>query len=310
MPVTKKKGAIFAIYADSPTTGETSAAQKAPIHPPSPTKSKGEASRAPRKALAPLQQGKTNPPTSHDDSHSIKGKPAPKSNTTLRPTHARTGSVKRPFDVRSPSPTKESAGSSSAKHASSSSRVRFEGGSKTSRQIRESPAKKTRPSVSTPRSSRRYDTKNKENLPPTNDSPASRTRSKTRAVHGTRGSISSLSAIAITSPLQPIRFGHTIGGETGDKDAVEGVASLVGNGRGALSLKKGRELASILGSSLEVGEEASETLFKAEGSSKNAKGTPKGKGLAVKADGPLADVSEAYGASGEEPEGFRTAGRT
>jgi hypothetical protein len=31
----------------------------------------------------------------------------------------------------------------------------------------------------------------------------------------------------------------------------------------------------------------------------------KGKGRAVKGDGPLADVSEAYGASGSEPMGFR-----
>lgn len=67
------------------------------------------------------------------------------------------------------------------------------------------------------------------------------------------------------------------------------VANLVGDGRGTLSLKKGRMLADILPGSSGLGP--------------GMKGS--GKGRSVLDDGVLADVTEAYGGTGTEPEGFR-----
>nr|XP_031858366.1 uncharacterized protein CI109_006242 [Kwoniella shandongensis]KAA5525438.1 hypothetical protein CI109_006242 [Kwoniella shandongensis] len=124
----------------------------------------------------------------------------------------------------------------------------------------------------------------KENVPPSDGSPATRTRSRT----------SSLASSTTTITLSPLRFTNT----TPQQRRVE---SLLGDGRGTLTLKKGRELARIMDS--ETFGMTTTTVF----ASTEEKSTgPKGKGLGVKADGALVDVSEAYGAGGDEPEGFKT----
>lgn len=85
-----------------------------------------------------------------------------------------------------------------------------------------------------------------------------------------------------------------------------GVVGAVGDGRGTLTFKKGRQIGTYVnGRGIE---ESSSSR-----SSKEVVSTPssskKGKGRSVTPDGPLVDVSEAYGASGDEPEGFREASR-
>ena len=98
------------------------------------------------------------------------------------------------------------------------------------------------------------------------------------------------------------------------EDTLEEVRTLVGSGRGALSLKKGRALAGILGSGVDLGDDETLDLgfgplvdvSSAPGSKSKSKS--RGKGFWREGDGPLADVSEAYGAAGEAPEGFATQG--
>lgn len=85
-----------------------------------------------------------------------------------------------------------------------------------------------------------------------------------------------------------------------------GLVGAVGDGRGTLTFKKGRQVGTYVnGRDIEEGSSSR--------SSKEVVSTPssskKGKGRSVTPDGPLVDVSEAYGASGDEPEGFREASR-
>ncbi|OCF35378.1 hypothetical protein I317_06319 [Kwoniella heveanensis CBS 569] len=166
--------------------------------------------------------------------------------------------------------------------------------------IGESPAKRNRTSINTTpiRASRAIRSNmvldDKENVPPTTTtlfglpgtpddldggSPATRTRSKIRALTISGGSPHG----AAGSPLRSIPGA----GGRGIANRERRIESLVGDGRGTLTLKKGRELAMLMG---------------------NGEGLGKGKGPAVRADGALVDVSEAYGASGDVPEGFRTQG--
>lgn len=85
-----------------------------------------------------------------------------------------------------------------------------------------------------------------------------------------------------------------------------GLVGAVGDGRGTLTFKKGRQVGTYV-NGREVEDVSSSR------SSKEVESTPcsskKGKGRSVTPNGPLVDVSEAYGASGDEPEGFRAASR-
>jgi hypothetical protein len=76
--------------------------------------------------------------------------------------------------------------------------------------------------------------------------------------------------------------GSTLNKRTSDRASDE--AAVVGDGRKTLTLKKGRAVAGIL---------------------HGQTGDAEANGLVVKADSVLADVSEAYGAEGDEPEGFK-----
>jgi hypothetical protein len=97
-------------------------------------------------------------------------------------------------------------------------------------------------------------------------------------------------------------------GRDDDKRILQfwGLVGAVGDGRGTLTFKKGRQAGTYInGRDVEEGSSSrsSKEIVSTPSSSK------KGKGRSVTPDGPLVDVSEAYGASGDEPEGFREASR-
>ncbi|WVF72322.1 hypothetical protein IAT40_007135 [Kwoniella sp. CBS 6097] len=184
--------------------------------------------------------------------------------------------------------------------------------------IGESPAKRNRTSINTTplRTSRvgviRTTVDDKENVPPTtttstttdmwglpgtpddlDGSPATRTRSKIRALTISGSPRGVGVGAGAGSPLRSSRVGLA--------NRERRIESLVGDGRGTLTLKKGRELAMLMSNGNGNGNGNGEN----EGHGVEKK---YGKGAAVRADGALVDVSEAYGASGDEPEGFRSQG--
>ncbi|CAD6584224.1 MAG: hypothetical protein TREMPRED_003773 [Tremellales sp. Tagirdzhanova-0007] len=268
MPVTKKKGAIFAIYADSPTqpstfTSGSSTTRLRLSSPHSPTKRS-----IPRKALISIPPKPINgfpiSTSSALKSSDVKSTPRTRSpSVNPKPHRVRSSSTSHPpppAPRTAPSKRQIEIFSSPSQPLSSILPSQREPPSGT----HPSPAKRGR---ATPAKLR----EDKENQAPSSssirDSPASRTRSKVRAR----------------------------------------ADSLVGNGRETLTLKKGRALASLL-----AGEEAGNSPGFASGgkSSRDVHvGTWEGEGKSrrrsAKAVEPLADVSEAYGASGTEPLGFR-----
>ncbi|KAK8869926.1 hypothetical protein IAR55_000494 [Kwoniella newhampshirensis] len=378
MPVTKKKGAIFAIYADSPDRSDPShllpsTSSSSCIRPPPPPQHrsmKGGSSsasspsttkRTQRKALSslqpkPLSSASTTTTTTtinHNHPNIIQSKstiseqeitksktksksvltvysddvnlvkPSTATSTTtgvsrtsrtkenkpapLAQSVSQTLSVKRNRDLLSPLPI-EVAPRRISSHEESDTVVEGVASAVAGGSLRstngQSPAKRNR-TVSSPVNVQRsiqlstmsatYDNAttdvdpiDKENVPPPTmeqeGSPATRTRSKTRH--------SSISQIT----LSPLRFTST---PQGRRRRAE---DLVGDGRGTLTLKKGRELARIMDAE----------IFGMVSISAEAGAAEKGKkrgGLrerAVRPDGALVDVSEAYGADGVEPEGFRT----
>lgn len=156
-----------------------------------------------------------------------------------------------------------------------------------------------------------------ENIPMIQDSPASCTRSRTRA----------------RAPLAPVAASPSVARRAISASTLE---AMIGDGRGALSTSSGRAVARYLKTADDADVKEMDNIMqgeqvigkaksgrvaallqrheasglasssKASASAKHATPTKgKGKGLAVLGDGPLVDVSEAYGASGHEPSGFR-----
>ncbi|WVR05061.1 hypothetical protein IAU60_002073 [Kwoniella sp. DSM 27419] len=195
--------------------------------------------------------------------------------------------------------------------------------------IGQSPAKRTKPSPRQPLQTQRTHTQrtDKENLPPCptspddlGGSPATRTRSKIRAL-SLAESPSGPSPLRVRSSITTsATFGAAPSADAGS--TMRRTGRLLGDGRGTLTLKKGRELATLMNDSW--AEERAGDIDAAPrlkgmtaslGSEPSVKGQRQSKktsepvfGLAhrVRPDGALADVSEAYGANGEEPSGFRT----
>ncbi|ORX39733.1 hypothetical protein BD324DRAFT_614779 [Kockovaella imperatae] len=379
MPVTKKKGAIFAIYADSPVASNEAGTSQSVVsptkrslrqasstlksHPKSNSTLPPLSGSTGRKALSALQASAVKPqigfssvqPSDDKVNASAIDKPKvpinPKQSTTTTAISTSTNttttttasSLKPSGSIRKSGSSKKTTASATSKRQfdafpsppdtavstfpqpdlpsqlgdKSASVVRFkENAASNASKSYESPMKRGK--LSTPSSS----TRDKENVAPSVlDSPASRTRSKTRRQ---AGSISSLSALGIHSPVQTLRPKNLrtdsensenalsraqclVGPEmVGVRDeTVLELRGLVGNGRGALSLKKGRALAGILGAGVDLGDAVEDHLGLTEShAGKSSKGRSEGKARWVAGDQPLADVSEAYGAAGEAPEGF------
>ncbi|WRT67002.1 uncharacterized protein IL334_003968 [Kwoniella shivajii] len=203
-------------------------------------------------------------------------------------------SIKRSRDLLSPLPILSAP---ATKATATTSKVRSQVQAEVREDPSESPAKRTRAALSTPSRAKTGSSRtepevrisDKENIPvpyspggeidSINDSPATRTRSKLRALN------------LSTQTSSPLRSNMR-------SEAVSRVERLVGDGRGTLTLKKGRELAMLLG------DEDTEREIKALKGSPESKKT-RGKGITVEVP-MLSDVSEAYGAEGYEPEGFKT----
>lgn len=363
MPVTKKKGAIFAIYADSPLPSSHDSKSTLLSSARSPTK---RTTTTTRKALSaviakPLSitsrdtikgKGKqvdevVNQPSIKSDAVNAKSVVETKSKTRSVTRLSGSGKVvptKRQFEVFSSPSVAHSSSTTTAASASlrpslntpapkaqpapPPSQAQHDGIDSPAKRLRSSPRNttKTQPPPRTP--GKAIITDDKENVPLTStlDSPASRTRSKSRVrAHPGSGSISSLAQLqlAVHSPVRRSpRHSTSINISTHTDTTTNRVnlglsaailnehcsptaprADLVGDGRGTLTFKKGRGVAFALGlgesdqtGELEPGHPKHKRVVKSE---------KKGKGFSVLADGPLVDVSEAYGASGEEPAGFR-----
>ena len=280
MPVTKKKGAIFAIYADSPEKSTAKAPTATAQVKTSPTKRSISTTKpaVPRRALATIQPSSVKAPLRALDGKKavntvLDEKPKPKaiktplgesingkqnivstrssssSTTATRPKLSAPTAVKRQIQVlSSPPPNKDTFP------------VQITANTRTLAPRLHSP---TRSGASPPKRSRTtpkksaftvYISPEKENVPPP-DSPASRTRSRTRAALSQQLEVELINERASSS----ISF--------------------------EAAMKRGRVSGPMVKST-----------------KTNSKAAP------VRADKVLADVSEAYGASGIEPEGFRTAG--
>ncbi|WVW83241.1 hypothetical protein I302_105260 [Kwoniella bestiolae CBS 10118] len=359
MPVTKKKGTLFAIYADTPdrpasaSSSSSSLSTKANPLPKSPSKKTSSSGNGSRKALGSLQpkaidrsisstssvkgksseaskprsklvyedssentikqvkstsdiplKSKTNQPRVKSYTSVFQDENASSSSIQLTSSRSTTKTsvgpsrksaptplapsqpIKRSRDLLSPLPI--TAPTTSTKTTSTTTIVRTDDPS-------ESPAKRNRITVESTSTPVRVGRKeviadDKENVPPppdyspiTSDSPASRTRSKIRAL--------TLS----TSGGSPLRSRRN---DTDTDRRVGRVEKLVGDGRGTLSLKKGRELSNLIND-----RSTEEEIRTFKPSPIKGKST---KGVEVEVE-MLGDVSEAYGAErGNEPEGFKS----
>ncbi|OCF55276.1 hypothetical protein L486_07389 [Kwoniella mangroviensis CBS 10435] len=384
MPITKKKGTLFAIYADTPErpSSSTSSSSSSPStkinnQPKSPSKkssSSSLASNGTRKALGTLQpkaldrsttligsNGKdktktksessarsklvytdpvgdvpikqtkstsdiplkskstttqnqsrtkssinvfndensisTSTSTSSKRTKPLSGPSSPKTRKSAPTPLAPSQPIKRSRDLLSPlpiiaPPTSIKASSGSGNAAIARVDDPSESPAKRNRIALESTSTSTSTPVRVGRKDKEIEMEDKENIPVgmgyspiTSDSPASRTRSKIRALTLSRG-----------SPLRAER--------TTTVRKVKRVERLIGDGRGTLTLKKGRELSDLVNAEGE-GENGS-----LENAIKSIKPSPtkrsNGKGVEVEVQ-MLGDVSEAYGADrGVEPEGFKT----
>ncbi|WWC61253.1 uncharacterized protein I303_103834 [Kwoniella dejecticola CBS 10117] len=167
----------------------------------------------------------------------------------------------------------------------------------------------TSTSISTPSRVRRVqvnngsDEKDKENIPlpifsPEGDSPASRTRSKIRA-------------LTLSSGHSPLSTGRTATGsnraQAQARREVDRFGNLIGDGRHAFTLKKGREVSGLLQEDLHETLENSIKALQPSPTKKSGRGKATATASAIKEIEMLGDVSEAYGAvRGNEPEGFKT----
>lgn len=307
MPVTKKQGAIFAIYADSPEVSRrptSSSVGQSSNTNPSPTARTRKRAPTERKAL---------------------------STVAVKPTALRDAKIdgidkgKKPAisnaDVKKPAPVLVARKTLSTNKREVSTSVR----------LAESPSKKTR---STPV---KRTVIASEAVAAIEGSPASRIRSKTAATPLRGLSASGTRKVVPEQSVEDVAVPSDLEDHFGD---------LVGDGRGALNARKGRTIGAYLrtketghadsGSSSTAAvptriavmfeevpttgshEMDSENIPPAKverrtprtgrraNPSKVTEGTPgKGRARAVLGDQPLSDVSEAYGASGIEPIGFR-----
>ncbi|XAO24121.1 hypothetical protein I312_102911 [Cryptococcus bacillisporus CA1280] len=330
MPVTKKKGAVFAIYTDSPDrTSQPLSKQPTRTSPRRSTNTS-------RKALTSLQPKSLVPPSSRalslKQSAVLKHKPqsdAPvksKSKSTIQiytdpePSKPKSSGVIGATAIKRRVPTSTLVASQPLPVPASIKRTRDllsplpifldsqenEGAScrPTTRSVTgRSPAKRGRtvlsavessPAILSSASRRKKEvTMNKENsAPPTllfddfEGSPATRTRSKVRNM-----------PFEFSVTLSPLNFRDTP--QQRRRTKVEHL--LVGNP--ALGVNATRRDAVE-----EMIDHGSPTAEKT-GGGKPLGGKTRGKGIAVRSDAILADVSEAYGAKGDAPEGFDSQGR-
>lgn len=235
MPVTKKRGAIFAIYADSPVQN-TASAYTAPtkITEPSATKTASPTKRSStRQALTALQPKA--PSTKLSSDASLKQKLSEKDVVTEKGKvglkaglEARQTSIQRSSLVLAPSTKAPRAASSAARKTISKkafevyqeptesaipSRITAEPASALSVRApskseianpKVSPAKRGR-TVSTPKKEAvPVNEEDKENKPVV-DSPASRTRSKTRIFTGATRPLSDVFVDKASSPLKTVK---------------------------------------------------------------------------------------------------------
>lgn len=329
MPVTKKKGAVFAIYTESPDRNPqplskqprrtsprrstnrsrqalTSLQPKSLVPPPSKTLSLKQSAVSKKKSQADVPvkpkskstiQIYTDPEPSKPKSSGVIGataikRRAPTSTLVTSQPLPAASSIKRTRDLLSPLPIfsdpQENEG------ASRRPTTRSETG--------RSPAKRGRTVLSAVESSpavissvsrhKKEITMNKENsAPPTllfedfEGSPATRTRSKVRNM-----------PFEVNMTLSPLNF------------------------RDTPQQRRRTEVERLLGDSPILGVNATRRNTveemtdhgspKAEktGRGKPLAGKTQGKGMTVQPDGALADVSEAYGAKGDAPEGFDSQG--
>nr|XP_019013432.1 uncharacterized protein I206_01499 [Kwoniella pini CBS 10737]OCF52213.1 hypothetical protein I206_01499 [Kwoniella pini CBS 10737] len=197
-------------------------------------------------------------------------------------------STKRTRDLLSPLPILDVSSSSGASHPRP--KDKFEN---RLNDLNESPLKRNKISPSQSRNTiqQGIEINDKENIPPvfspdsSNDSPASRTRSKIRSLTLSSGQ-SPLSSRIQSSRKEINKFGE-----------------LIGDGKSTLTLKKGRELSGLLQQDLDQNLENTIKILQPSPTKKSGKSTS----TTIKDIDMLGDVSEAYGAErNNEPEGFKT----
>ena len=297
MPVTKKRGAIFAIYADSPQHG-VSVAQKNGPTPSQLSSSPTKRLSQPRKALASLQ-----PTAKLVSASAMKGKPSEGKAELGKPrqmTKATAPAVESLSSTQACLTAPSTSGSKRIVKSGSKRSIEVFADSPKSSSIHlplVSPAKKTR---SSPRK-----VTDKENVEPGSDSPAGRTRSKTRVYPGPHEN---------ETPVK--ERSRRVLGEKGERiERISGLSSKSGNleslsGLGEMGLGKGlgvKRTIKVLGEKRGLSAGAAmpmsgKTLDRGD----SAKGLKKGRSITVFADDVLCDVSEAYGAVADEPVGFKT----
>ncbi|WVQ78223.1 hypothetical protein IAT38_000306 [Cryptococcus sp. DSM 104549] len=380
MPVTKKKGAIFGIYTDSPDRAATSSSSKpAPRSPSKRTLASSTSTTSTRRVLSSLQPrpvSSASSSASHPNigmkgkplssAGSLKGKDVPlKGKSTLEiysdPAESKPRSTsrasssngaqpggkplrraptplaplslappsqplstKRSRDLLSPLPifadpkentavrptTRSASGQSPAKrgrHTPSTSLSAGGAGGGASSRTFDSPVTRRMAALSaaaaakSSSSSSSSTPRDKENVAPSaglEGSPATRTRSKVRSQD-----------INLGFTLSPLRLGDTPQGRRRSE-----VERLVGDGLGISGrVLSGSGAGSGSGSRRHTGMGAGDDGGSPKGAGAKGEGkimAGKGKGMMVLPDGALADVSEAYGARGDAPEGFASQRRS
>lgn len=294
MPVTKKRGAIFAIYADSPVktpprAGASAAPGKSAQLSARATALSGSPSKlhtaVPRRALAAIQPSRlqvlipepsangenakiAKPEKSGKNANHERGAlieksskisvPPLRTSSALKSTSSKTVS-KRQFEIFTPpSPeAKPSALSPSPKRPAAVVRPAAKSAASGSKPP-PSPPKRLRCGPSEDKNEEEGQDDFKENCPPISgvDSPASRTRSRTTA--------------PALAQSRPRHSKAPVMRDLQAEDVLREGQPFVGDGRGTLSLKKGRSAAGVLARAL-----------------------------------PLSDISRQYGATGIEPQGFK-----
>lgn len=301
MPLTKKRGAIFPIYADTPTRADSENAavqSKANSASRSPTKPK-------RPATALGVKDRSSAVSSNQMSYGQPRAGFLKIGSALKQsTSNKAGSV---------DPSKSSTPSLDVSIGKSEftapRRPLSENTTKRDLDIfsRLKPSTTQRPAPSETKPRRVSVVADKENAEASRrlDSPSSNTRSKT-ALSSTGG------AASLSDPLTSpdLDAGHdtapSAAEAAGTPSRLASLAGLVGDGRGALSLRKGRLIAGLLA------EEGATDYIAQKSPSGKSSDSKRGRDslrAAVQPDGPLADVSEAYGATGLPPPGFREQGK-
>lgn len=269
MPLTKKKGAIFAIYADTPPrAGSSSTASSSLPASPSATPASAHTERKPsRPALAALEPAPTKSAT--------RTKGFPSSSTSESSGPSKTRRAVSPLPSSSRNPTASGASTSSTGRRTRKLEVFSDPDPAPSKAgTRTLEPSKPLPSALQP----------KPLSAASSSKPTSKDGSKEKSKPLAPKSSSSSAALKVKRARSPI-----------DKENLPDSPA-----------SRTRSKARLASAALQQSENTSQSLqAKLAAAAKKPTAKKTQKAFTVFADNALADVSEAYGASGEEPAGFR-----